>query len=197
MSRSALPLLLSVLLWLSCSDSAPLKTAAPLPTVGPYLPLEIGNRWLYESTNPAVMQTVTVEVTDTVTVAGHHYHLLRKADSSGHLWEEVLLRSAGDSLVYRGDPGGEVLYADFTAPVGANWGTDGVFLARVTARDLSFETPLGTFPGCISILQEVSAQMVDEEVGRTFARGVGEVGWSSFGSNCRLVSATIGGRRLP
>ncbi len=181
---------------LSCS---PEKTAGPSPPPAPpgaFLPLHVGDVWIYRDLWPGNDRNDTTEVTGIRREGDRDYFVLQDHWEHG-IVVETLLRSEGDSLIYGYIQGRDRLYADFTASPFESWGEDCVHMGYVRPSPDSVDTPAGTFRDVFVISYDYCRDIADDEARATYARGVGPVSIIMYGSGRLLESAFVGGSQVP
>ena len=139
-----------------------------------YLPLAVGNSWLYEIEGRAGVGSLRVAVTEKVDLGGASYYRLE-----GYAPRPALVRwtPQGRLVEYREDTGSDYLWYDFGAEEGAVWDSglpiDCIGAAKLASRDTQADVPAGSFEPALSIRygSTICADAgIEEEV---FAAGVG------------------------
>ena len=166
----------------------------------PYLPLEVGNQWIYTPRGQAAGDPLVVEVAASTVYNGNTYFQM-----IGFAGEPAWVRynSSGDLVQYA--PGGpERLWYSFSALDGASWGSQLPLpcVAQATIRTHAAEVtvPAGAFSGSLTIDYPpgncADAGLSDE----TFAPGVGLLRRTSITivgpRTLELLYARVGGASL-
>ena len=149
----------------------------------PYFPLELGNRWTYQSRFLISVNTYTETVIEEKTYGQESYFVL----DNFRLQTSVPLRAEGQKVVTFVD-GVKYLMYDFTADVGTGWNAPDppmLMMGRMTlvSKTDSVLTPAGAFLNCFHFHHAFSGNVYYDE---WFAPGVGIVK-----KNSRLLSGLI------
>ena len=163
-----------------------------------YLPLQVGNSWTmaYILDPPFepwdTVAVGTFEIAGTAIVNANEYTLL-----SHHLAFADTIRAAADGNIYALTNGIEQLLFDFTADGDSAYtfaalGYEAPYQVSVK-KGMSVQTFVGTFDNCISFAFDVP-ESIDEEIGYTFAPGVGLVAFSGAWEYGWLVQGKVGER---
>ena len=152
-----------------------------------YFPLAIGNQWIYEGTNYAFSDTITV--VDTQSVNGKQYFAVKENSSDKYTWYRL-----GDNKVYiidtvaqRLDPSNidEHLIYDFSADTGNNWNVPLTsnniqceYAGTVTleSKSDSIETSNNKFGNCYQFSRVVPCADAGR-INEWFAAGTGRVAY--------------------
>ncbi len=155
--------------------------------VRPYLPLEVGNQWIYAARGQVAGDPVIIEITGSAVYNGNTYFQI-----TGFAGEPAWVRynTNGDLVQFTPGGGPEMLWYSFSAPDGASWRSQLPLscVAQATIRTHAAEVtvPAGAFAGSLTIDYPpgncADAGLSDE----TFAPGVGLL---------RRTSITIAGPR--
>lgn len=175
-----------------CLAASP-HLAAQLATQS-YFPLEVGNRWIYRSSNRSVTAVPLVRSVDRIVVeGGETWYALRQQAVPGASFSETLYRVDDAGRIYRRANNRTDLFLD------PNVNPDPKALAVVQLRNLTVSTAFGSIPNALTYL--VPDLFVRER--GTLARGIGLLSSDvtiSTGSNggfsdgLELVEAVIAGQ---
>ena len=175
-----------------CLAASP-NLAAQLTTQS-YFPLEVGNRWIYRSSNRFLTAVPLVRWVDrTVVEGGETWYVLRQQAAAGASISETLYRLDDAGRIYRRANNRTDLFLD------PNVNPDPRALAVVQQRNLTVSTAFGSIPNALNYLV---TDPFNRERG-TLARGIGLLSRDvtiSTGSNggffdgLELVEAVIAGQ---
>jgi len=160
-----------------------------------YLPLEVGNRWIYRYTDRSVTANHLVRTVDrTVVEAGETWYVLRDQIVPGARIAENLYRTDADGRIYWRRNSISQLFLDPTANPDPN------ALAIIQQRNVAVNTPFGSLSHTLSYTAGISPLLLQRG---TYSRGVGLISLqnsqqtgSSGGllDSIELVEAVIAGK---
>ncbi len=164
-----------------------------------YFPLAEGNWWQLAYTleppdMPADTLFINTAVSSQLELGGSPYFLLTYS-----FIDSDTLRMDEDGRVWSWGYGQEDLLLDFTAhhdsvyqfPATRDSDVDTLWYDVQVSRDVTVETYAGTFENCIHFSFDIPA-FIDDEIGYTFAPGVGLVHISGAWQYGRLFAAQVG-----
>lgn len=148
---------------------------------GAWFPLRIGNQWIFRYNSRSVTSSYLTWTITGTEQRGERTYFVLSSNPSGGAASGTLLRSDDDGRVYRirdTAPQNEELWLDPTAT------PDPSAVLKIRQRNVTYNSPLGTFPG--GLLYDNFAGLIMET--GTFVRGLG-----LMESNFRLLSGSSGG----
>ena len=104
------------LVQLSCEHDSPTSSEnAGLS----YFPMQVGNRWVYESANTQSEMGFELKIVGTTHVSGKEYFIFERRDLDSGFVDSTLYRGDGDGKIYIYNAGQERLYVDFALAPGS------------------------------------------------------------------------------
>jgi hypothetical protein len=161
----------------------------PVPYNSVYFPLELGNRWNYSGS-----VDMRVEVSSIEPYGGKNYFAVVRHFPGAS--DTLLLRYERDDRLMIFFDGEELLYVDFSLPVGSTWDTYFYYTCTMRGKDLNSTVPAGIFDGVTEVLFENTLISDVDELNR-YAPGVGLISIFSFRRNFVLESAFVNGINYP
>jgi hypothetical protein len=171
-------------------------TAPDDPSTNEYYPLQVGNRWIYASTNPGIGGTFIDEVVGIRQLGEHQYFAIRYSRSNDAAADTSYLRIAEDGTIRIYRSRADQMFVDFRHPVNHRWPSYDGYWGVVQERGSSVTVPAGTFPNCLKIFLDIPF-LADDEQWYTFAQGIGPIERKTAWFGVKLVSAKVGSRSYP
>jgi hypothetical protein len=180
-------LLLVLLLITSCVDE---RTGIVNPDEVSYFPMQVGNRWIYESDS----LDLTIEITGIkILNAFAYFEFIKTYDGE---MDTMFCKAMSDERIYIFFNGTDELLIDFQSPEGEIWQSFGEFFSKVNRRELSVQTTAGNFENVIEIFTD-NTQLSDLYEFNKYAPEVGLIETIGFRRMFRLKSARVNGVTYP
>jgi len=159
-----------------------------------YFPLQIGNKWYYEST---LGYSYEIKVTDTVRTNGYLFYMLERKDDRGST-SSYYARYSNKKIYHKFNDIDEILFVDFKAPLGDSYTayqghiqtvvTSKAHHDRITIAGNEFENVIESYH-----------QLPDQNNYHSYyVRGIGLVAliWDREGQEIMLQKAIIDGKTV-
>jgi len=121
------------------------NTPTDVSTGGQYFPLNVGNKWYYNSNNAGSSTEISEiwEITGIKTINGVRYYQLDINNVSLNTVSTIYYRYGGDTLFYRTSSGGEFVTADFSLQLNdtAYWDKN-ITVSKKTNDVITYTIPL-------------------------------------------------------
>ena len=165
-----------------------MSTAVPCVAGENYFPLQVGNRWEYQTIPADPAYAITRAITDSIVIGGRTYYIWNgmtvRRDEAGSVWE------------YREE--GDVCWFDFTSdrdttyqiPVGMDAYTDAYTVNRTVVTVVN--TPLRSFENCLEFHFFFPGVMDSDRIYR-FADGIGPVTTHDAMNSYEITGAVVNG----
>lgn len=187
MNKIIISIVISFLFVISCSDK---RTGIVNPSNIIYFPMQLGNKWTYESNSLDMVVEITgIKIHNIYS----YYEFIKTYDGEV---DTVLCRASKDEKVFIFFDNADQLFIDFKSPVGETWQTFGHFFAKVNRTGLSVQTTAGNFEGVIEIFSD-NTQSSDLYEFNKYSPEVGLVETIGFRRVFRLKSAYVNGVTYP
>lgn len=159
-----------------------------------YLPLQIGNKWHYQST---LSYSHMIEITDTTRINGHLFYKTERKDNRGRS-SSYYARYSDNKIYHKFDGSKEIFFIDFDAqpdePYTSYQGPMQTVVTRVASHDTI--TILGNeFKNVLESYHQLPDQ---NNYHSYYARGIGLVAliWDREGQEIMLQKAIIDGKTV-
>lgn len=175
------------------------KVASAQTTNPTFLPLDVGNTWTMGYVlqpplePPDTLTSATFEIVGQTVVDSNAYAVL--SQNEGFVYADTL-RMGHDGNIYALRNGTDLLLFDFAAEGDSAYTYpfefDSLSYYVHVQKNVSVKTFVGTFEDCVSFFFDVP-MAIDEELGYTFAPGVGLVAIGGAWQRGSLLAGQVGG----